>query len=66
MSKRGRDFLFQWMADHLPDAVITEPVLLVIDMATDAKQAAEAKGIPGREIDEEIGTILQEIMLRLR
>ncbi|QKC85258.1 DUF768 domain-containing protein [Mesorhizobium sp. NZP2077] len=66
MSKRGSDFLYHWISDHLPDDPITDPVLLVIDMAVDAKQAAVAQGIAGQEIDEEIGTIYQFIMQGLR
>ncbi|RVA32592.1 DUF768 domain-containing protein [Mesorhizobium sp. M7A.F.Ca.US.001.01.1.1] len=66
MSKRGSDFLYHWILDHLPDEPITDPVLLVIDMAVDAKRAAEAQGIPGQEIDEEIGTIYEIIMQGLR
>jgi hypothetical protein len=66
MSKRGRGFLFHWISDHLPDAPIIDPVLMVIEMATDAKRAAETEGIPGREIDEEIGTIYEFIMRDLR
>ena len=52
MSKRGSDFLYHWMSDHLPDDPIIDPVLLVIDMAVEAKQAAGTQGIPGEEIDE--------------
>ncbi|ESY76564.1 hypothetical protein X740_28490 [Mesorhizobium sp. LNHC221B00] len=58
MSKRGGDFLYHWMSDHLADGPINDPVLLVIDMA-EAKQAAEAPGIPGDEIDEEIGELVR-------
>lgn len=43
MSKRGGDFLYHWMSDHLPDDPITDPVLLVIDMAVEAKQARKPK-----------------------
>jgi len=35
-------------------------------MAVDAKRAAEAQGIPGEEIDEEIGTIYKFLMPGLR
>ncbi|QND60308.1 DUF768 domain-containing protein [Mesorhizobium huakuii] len=66
MSKRGSDFLYHWISDHLADSPIIDPVLMVIDMATDAKRAAETEGIPGREIDEEIGTIYEFIMRDLR
>ena len=66
MSKRGSDFLYHWISDHLQDEPITDPVPLVIDMAVDAKLAAEAQGIPGKEIDEEIGTIYEIIMQGLR
>lgn len=66
MSKRGGDFLYHWISDHLPDDPIIDPVLMVIDMAVDAKWAVEAQGIPGREIDEEIGTIYEFIMQGLR
>ncbi|MER9301209.1 hypothetical protein NKI38_32920 [Mesorhizobium sp. M0621] len=47
MNKRGNDFLYHWILDHLPDDPIIDPVLLGIDMAVDAKQAAESQGIPG-------------------
>ena len=66
MSKRGSDFLYQWISDHLPDDGIVDPVLLVIDMAVDAKREAETQGIPGQEIDEEIGPIFEAIMQGLR
>ena len=66
MSKRGSDFLYHWISDHLPDDPIIDPVLMVIDMAVDAKRAAETQGISGQEIDEEIGTIYQFIMRDLR
>lgn len=66
MSKRGSDFLYHWMSDRLPDAPIVDPVLLVIDMAVDAKREAEIQGIPGQEIDEEIGPIFEAIMQGLR
>ncbi|AZO41465.1 DUF768 domain-containing protein [Mesorhizobium sp. M7D.F.Ca.US.005.01.1.1] len=66
MSKRGSEFLYHWISDHLPDAPMVDPVLMVIEMAVDAKRAAEAQGIPGQEIDEEIGQIYQFIMRDLR
>lgn len=66
MSKRGSDFLYHWMSDHLPDDPIIDPVLLVIDMAVEAKQAAGTQGIPGEEIDEEIGAMFEVIMQGLR
>ena len=66
MSKRGGDFLYHWISDHLPDDPISDPVLLIIEMAVDAKRAAEAQGIPGEEIDEEISTIYKFLMQRLR
>jgi len=66
MSKRGGDFLYHWISDHLPDDPISNPVLLIIEMAVDAKRAAEAQGIPGEEIDEEIGTIYKFLMPGLR
>ncbi|BAB54736.1 DUF768 domain-containing protein [Mesorhizobium japonicum] len=66
MSKRGNVFLYHWISDHLSDDPITDHVLLVIEMAVDAKRAAEAQGIPGQEIDEEIGTIYEFIMQGLR
>jgi hypothetical protein len=66
MSKRGGDFLYHWISDHLPDDPISDPVLLIIEMAVDAKRAAEAQGIPGEEIDEEIGTIYKFLMPGLR
>jgi len=62
MSRRGSDFLYHWVSDHLPDDTITDPVLLVIDMVVDAKRAAEIQGISGQEIDEEIGAMFQEFM----
>ena len=66
MSKRGSDFLYHWISDHLQDDPIIDPVLLVIDMTVDAKRAAETQGIPAQEIDEEIGTIYKFIMQGLR
>lgn len=66
MSKRGSDFLYLWISDHLSDDPITDHVLLIIEMAVEAKRAAEAQGIPGQEIDEEIGTIYEFIMQGLR
>jgi hypothetical protein len=66
MSKRGSDFLYHWISDHLSDDPIIDPVLMVIDMAVDAKRSAETQGISGQEIDEEIGTIYQFIMRDLR
>ncbi|MER9947669.1 hypothetical protein [Mesorhizobium sp. M0047] len=66
MSKRGNDFLYHWISDHLPNDPIVDPVLLVIDMAVDAKQAAQSQGIPAQEIDEEIGKMYEFIMQGLR
>jgi hypothetical protein len=66
MSKRANDFLFHWMSDHLPDDPITDPVSLIIEMALDAKRAAEVQGIPAAEIDEEIGAMVHFIMQGLR
>ncbi|MGX5844866.1 hypothetical protein ACWGTI_29635 [Mesorhizobium sp. ArgA1] len=66
MSRRGGDFLHQWMADHLADDQIIDPVLLVIDMAVDAKREAEKQGIAGEEIDEEIGSVFEAMMQGLR
>ncbi|MGX5829254.1 hypothetical protein [Mesorhizobium sp. 43Arga] len=66
MSKRGSDFLYHWMAGHLSDDPITDHVLLIIEMAVDAKLAAVAQGIPGKEIDEEIGAVFEAIMQGLR
>ena len=62
MRRRGSDFLYHWVSDHLPDDPITGPVLLVTDMVVDAKRAAEIQGISGQEIDEEIGAMFQELM----
>jgi hypothetical protein len=50
------------MSDHLSDDPIIDLVLLVIEMTVEAKRAAETHGIPGQEIDEEIGTIYKSIM----
>jgi len=66
MSKRGSDFLYHWISDRLPDDPIVDPALLVIDMAADAKREAETQGIPGQEIDDEIGRIFEAIMQGLR
>jgi len=66
MSKRGGDFLYHWISDHLPDDPISNHVLLIIEMAVDANRAAQAQGIPGEEIDEEIGTIYKFLMPGLR
>ncbi|MBM2711018.1 DUF768 domain-containing protein [Mesorhizobium caraganae] len=66
MSKRGSDFLCHWISDHLQDDPISDPVLMVIDMAVDAKRAAQAQCIPGQEIDEEIGATFQVLMQGLR
>ena len=66
MSTRGSDFVYHWISDHLPDDPISDPVLLIIEMAVDAKRAAEAQGIPGHEIDEEISTIYEFIVHALR
>ncbi|MER8434109.1 hypothetical protein [Mesorhizobium caraganae] len=66
MSKRGSAFLYHWISDRLHDDAIVDPVLLVIDMAVDAKREAETQGIPGQEIDEEIGPIFEAIMQGLR
>ena len=41
-------------------------MLLIIEMAVDAKRAAEAQGISAQEIDEEIGTIYKFMMQGLR
>ena len=38
---RGSDFLYHWISDRLPDDAIVDPVLLVIDLAVDAKREAE-------------------------
>ena len=54
------------MSDHLPDEPIVDPVLLVIEMAVDAKRAAQTEGISGQEIDEEIGPIVDTILRGLR
>jgi hypothetical protein len=66
MSKRGSEFLYHWISDRLPDEPIIDPVLLVIDMTVEAKRAAESQGIPGQEIDEEIGKIYEFITHALR
>ncbi|MGX5830201.1 hypothetical protein ACWGS8_22720 [Mesorhizobium sp. 43Arga] len=50
----------------MSDDPITDHVLLIIEMAVDAKLAAEAQGIPGQEIDEEIGAVFEAIMRGLR
>ncbi|RNJ42414.1 hypothetical protein B5V01_08010 [Mesorhizobium erdmanii] len=65
-NEQGGDFLYHWISDHLPDDPVSEPVLLIIEMAVDAKRAAQAQGIPGEEIDEEIGTIYKFLMQGLR
>ena len=62
MSKRGSDFLYKWISDDLLDGPIVDPVLLVIEMTVDAKRAAAAESIPGPEIDEEIGGVLEAIV----
>ena len=62
MSKRGSDFLYHWISDRLPD----DPIAGYRIMAADAKREAETQGIPGQEIDDEIGLIFEAIMQGLR
>jgi len=38
MSKRGSDFLYLWISDQLSDDPISDHVLLIIEMAVDAKR----------------------------
>jgi hypothetical protein len=66
MSKRANDLLLHRMSDHLPDDPIIDPVSLIIEMALDAKRAAEDQGIPAAEIDEEIGGMVKFILQGLR
>jgi hypothetical protein len=66
MSRRGSDFLYKWISDHLPARPIGDPVLLVTDMAVDAVRAAEAQGITRQEIDEEIGGVYEAIIHALQ
>ncbi|QKC85363.1 DUF768 domain-containing protein [Mesorhizobium sp. NZP2077] len=38
------------------------PICDVIDMSVDAKRATETRGVPGRDVDEEIGGMFEVIM----
>lgn len=61
MSTRGINFLDEWMAEHLPDAVTDDPGA-VTDLADQAMRAADKEGISADEISEEVGSVF-EIML---
>ncbi len=60
MSKRGIDFLENWMADHLPNAFTDDPAAIT-DLADQAIRAAEKEGISLEEISEEVGSVFDVI-----
>ncbi|BCG88407.1 hypothetical protein MesoLj113c_45170 [Mesorhizobium sp. 113-3-9] len=56
MSKRGRDFLRNWMNENVPDHPSFDPAL-VTDLADRAMEDAVLVGIEYREIDEEVHSL---------
>ena len=61
MSKRGVDFLDNWMAEHLPNAFTDDPAAIA-DLADQAMQAADKEGIGPDEISEEVGSVFEAIL----
>jgi hypothetical protein len=56
MSKRGRDFLRNWMNENVPDHPSSDPAL-VTDLADRAMEDAVLAGIESHEIDEEVHSL---------
>ncbi|RUU84343.1 DUF768 domain-containing protein [Mesorhizobium sp. M7A.F.Ca.MR.176.00.0.0] len=61
MSRRGIDFLNDWMAEHLPDTFTDNPAATT-DLADEMMTAAEKQGISRQDISEEVGSVFQVIL----
>lgn len=61
MSKRGVDFLDNWMAEHLPNAFTEDPAAIT-DLADQAMTAADKEGIGADEVSEEVGSVFEVIL----
>ena len=61
MSMRGVDFLYKWMAEHLPNAFTDDPAAIT-DLADQLMQAADKEGIGPDEISEEVGSVFEVIL----
>jgi len=56
MSTRGINFLDQWMAEHLPNAMTDDPAA-ICDLVGQVMKAAKREGIDPDEVNEEVGSI---------
>lgn len=61
MSTRGVNFLDNWMAEHLPNAITDDP-MAIIYLTEEAIKAAEREGIPPEQITEEVGSVFDVIL----
>ncbi|MBN9220573.1 MAG: DUF768 domain-containing protein [Mesorhizobium sp.] len=56
MSNRGREFLNNWIAHHLPDTATGDPIA-ASDVADQMLKAAGGAGVVPEEINEEVGSL---------
>ncbi|BAB54766.1 DUF768 domain-containing protein [Mesorhizobium japonicum] len=61
MSRRGIDFLNDWIAEHHPDTLTEDPTAIA-DLADQLMAAAEKQGLSRRDISEEVGSVFQVIL----
>ncbi|MCV3210030.1 hypothetical protein OHD62_19500 [Mesorhizobium sp. YC-39] len=60
MTTRGINFLYEWMAEHLPNAMTSDP-FAIRDFADNVTKEAEQSGITTYEIEEEVGNVFEVI-----
>ncbi|TGV61139.1 DUF768 domain-containing protein [bacterium M00.F.Ca.ET.141.01.1.1] len=61
MSARGIDFLYQWIANNVPETA--KPDVISVDELTDQLIAdAKAIGIKRMELDEEVDSLYRTIL----
>ncbi|BCG86552.1 hypothetical protein MesoLj113c_26620 [Mesorhizobium sp. 113-3-9] len=60
MSKRGINFLDEWMAENLPDTITDDPIAIGA-LADRALEAARKAGIASTEISEEVPSVFEVI-----
>ncbi|OBQ90047.1 hypothetical protein A9K66_15530 [Mesorhizobium sp. AA23] len=50
-----------WMAEHLPNVVVTDDALAINDLVDELMAAAKREGISAKEIHEEVDSVFEVI-----
>ncbi|WP_442920284.1 DUF768 domain-containing protein [Mesorhizobium sp. WSM4983] len=61
MSARALEFLDRWMADHLPNVVVTDDPAAISDLVDEMMAAAKREGISPKEIHQEVDSVFEVI-----